>query len=79
MVRSTMQAQILPVFIVLISCSAMHDQDGPYVAKRFYDKLFGKNQVEADDVPYALDYAVTELRKSGAPPERWATFIHMGA
>jgi hypothetical protein len=57
----------------------MSDQDGPYVAQHFYGKLLEKNQIEADDVPYALDYAVTELRKSGAHPERWATFIHMGA
>jgi hypothetical protein len=58
---------------------AMSDVDGPYIAKRFYDKLFEKSHIEADDIPYALDYAVTELRKSGVPPERWATFIHMGA
>jgi hypothetical protein len=57
----------------------MCDQDGPHVAERFYNKLFEKEQITADDVPYALDHAVTELRRSGVPPERWATFIHMGA
>jgi hypothetical protein len=62
-----------------ISHRAMGDEDGPYVAKFFYDQLFEKTHVKADDIPYALDYAVTELRKSGVPPERWATFIHMGA
>jgi hypothetical protein len=67
------------VCTALISRRAMSDDDGPYVAKLFYDKLFEKTQIEADDIPYALDYAVTELRKSGVSLERWATFIHMGA
>jgi hypothetical protein len=57
----------------------MNDEDGPYVAERFYKKLFEKERIVADDVAYALDYAVTELRRSGVPPERWATFIHVGA
>jgi hypothetical protein len=57
----------------------MSDEDGPYVAKCFYDKLFEKEQITVDDVPFALDHAVQELRRSGAPPERWATFIHVGA
>jgi hypothetical protein len=57
----------------------MNDADGPLVAKRFYEKLFAKDDITLDAVPYALDYAVAELRKSGVPPERWATFIHMGA
>jgi hypothetical protein len=57
----------------------MHDADGPQVAKMFYEKLFEKDAISADDIPYALDYAVGKLRESGVPPERWATFIHMGA
>jgi hypothetical protein len=57
----------------------MSDQDGPYVAKRFYEKLFEADTIDANTVPYALDHAVTALRNSGVPPERWATFIHMGA
>jgi hypothetical protein len=57
----------------------MGDQDGPMIAKLFYEKLFSKEQISVDDIPYALDYAVGELRKTGAPYERWATFIHMGA
>jgi hypothetical protein len=57
----------------------MSDEDGPYVAKRFYDKLFEKKQIEPADVPYALDHAVRAFRDTGAPPERWATFVHMGA
>ena len=57
----------------------MSDSDGPRVAKWFYEKLFEQETITVDAIPYALDYAVNELRKSGAPPQRWATFIHMGA
>jgi hypothetical protein len=63
----------------LINSRAMNDTDGPKVAKLFYEKLFAEEIITLDAIPYALDYAVGELRKSGAPPERWATFIHMGA
>jgi hypothetical protein len=58
---------------------AMNDADGPFVARRFYGRLFEGGGVGLDDVPYALDDAVAALRAQGAPPERWATFIHMGA
>jgi hypothetical protein len=58
---------------------AMSDTDGPQVAKLFYERLFAKKEISLDDIPYALDYAIGELRKRGVPPERWATFIHMGA
>jgi hypothetical protein len=64
---------------VLTDDRAMGDEDGPYVAKRFYEKLFESESIDVDAVPYALDNAVTALRMNGAPPERWATFIHMGA
>jgi hypothetical protein len=57
----------------------MGDRDGPFVAKLFYEQLFTAEVIDADAVAYALDHAVAELRYSGAPPERWATFIHMGA
>jgi hypothetical protein len=57
----------------------MNDRDGPFVTQRFYEQLFGSKFVDVDAIPYALDSAVTALRESGAPPERWATFIHMGA
>jgi hypothetical protein len=57
----------------------MEDIDGPRVAKRFYERLFSEEVITLDAIPYALDYAVSELRKSGVPPHRWATFIHMGA
>jgi hypothetical protein len=57
----------------------MRDEDGPYVAKWFYGKLFEQEKIDIDSIPYALDDAVTALRMSGTSPERWATFIHMGA
>jgi hypothetical protein len=58
---------------------AMGDEDGPQVAEFFYKKLFSRDQISLDDIPYALDYAVGKLKESGVPPARWATFIHMGA
>jgi CHAT domain-containing protein len=58
---------------------AMNDADGPRVARLFYERLFAEKVITTDIVPYCLDHAVTELRRSGASPERWATFIHMGA
>jgi hypothetical protein len=57
----------------------MEDVDGPQVAKLFYEKLFSEEVLTLEAIPYAIDYAVSELRKSGMPPKRWATFIHMGA
>jgi hypothetical protein len=58
---------------------AMNDADGPRVTKLFYERLLSDEVITLDAIPYALDYAVGELRNSGVPPERWATFIHMGA
>jgi hypothetical protein len=60
-------------------CRAMADQDGPFVAKAFYEKLFENKIIGPDTVAHALHHAIMMLRKSGVPPERWATFIHMGA
>jgi hypothetical protein len=57
----------------------MNDRDGPFIAKHFYERLFDGDEINVDTIPYALDYAVTELRKTNASPGRWATFIHMGA
>jgi hypothetical protein len=57
----------------------MNDTDGPFVAELFYKRLFGEDVITLDAIPYAMDYAVQELRKTGVSPERWATFIHMGA
>jgi hypothetical protein len=59
----------------------MSDSDGPVIAKLFYEKLFENETIDADSIPYALDHAVSSLRKSksGVPWQKWATFIHMGA
>jgi hypothetical protein len=57
----------------------MNDSDGPRVAEMFYKRLFADEIIDLDAIPYALDYAIEDLRKSGVPPERWATFIHIGA
>jgi hypothetical protein len=57
----------------------MSDADGPFVAAMFYKKLFEGATMDVDAVPYALDDAVAALRKRGAAPAQWATFIHMGA
>jgi hypothetical protein len=67
------------IIMVLMSSRAMNDTDGPQLAKLFYERLFSADIITLDAIPYALDHAVNELRKSGVPPERWATFIHMGA
>jgi hypothetical protein len=57
----------------------MSDVDGPVVAEEFYQNLLSQDTISYDTVPYALDAAVAKLRKQGASPERWATFIHVGA
>lgn len=57
----------------------MRDNDGPFITKRFYEKLFAAETIGVDEIAHALNDAVTELRHSGVPPERWATFVHMGA
>jgi hypothetical protein len=69
----------MPRHLVESKRRAMSDEDGPFVAEKFYKKLFEGTLVDADSVPYALDDAVRALRAKGVPPERWATFIHMGA
>jgi hypothetical protein len=58
---------------------AISDEDGPKVAKWFYEDLFEKEVIDADTVAYALDNAAGQLRRSGVPSDRWVPFIHMGA
>jgi hypothetical protein len=57
----------------------MGDVDGPTVASQFYGELMKKETIDCDDIAYALDSAVQDLRRTGVPPHRWATYIHMGA
>jgi hypothetical protein len=56
----------------------MCDEDGPQVARQFYDSLFEKDRVDLDDIAYALDEAVQALRRTNAPASRWAPFMHIG-
>jgi hypothetical protein len=58
----------------------MNDMDGPEVSKEIYAQLFGgdSNDLNPDDVPYALDAAVQALRAQGLHPSRWAPYIHIG-
>jgi hypothetical protein len=57
----------------------MHDCDGPQIAQWVYEDLLEKKTFDLDSIPYALDNSVQRLRKQGAWPARWATFMHMGA
>jgi hypothetical protein len=57
----------------------MRDDDGPIVAAAVYSDLCRKATIDADDIPYALDAAVQELRKRNVSPGRWAPFVHFGA
>jgi hypothetical protein len=57
----------------------MGDDDGPFVAPEVYQELLAKEEFDLDDIPYALDNAISKLRDSGVEPSRWATFIHIGA
>jgi hypothetical protein len=56
----------------------MSDEDGPDMARWFYESLFASETMDLDDVAYALDAAVAKLRERGVPASRWALFTHMG-
>jgi hypothetical protein len=64
---------------VLTSGRAIVDDDGPKVAKWFYEELLSKEAIDTDSVAYALDFAVGKLRDTGVAPYRWAPFIQIGA
>jgi hypothetical protein len=56
----------------------MNDDDGPDVARWFYECLFARDEVYLDDIAHALDSAVAKLRENGVLASRWALFIHIG-
>jgi hypothetical protein len=56
----------------------MHDEDGPAIARWFYERLFAQEELDLDNIPYALDEAVEKLRGQGVSASRWALFIHIG-
>jgi hypothetical protein len=58
---------------------SMNDIDGPFMAKRVYSNIFQDGRLDLTAVPYALEDAVAELRKSGVPESRWATYVHVGS
>jgi hypothetical protein len=62
----------------LVACRLMTDEDGPKVARDMYERLLEKDQLDLDDIPYALDDAVRMLRDSGVSAKRWALYMHMG-
>jgi hypothetical protein len=56
----------------------MDDVDGPFMAKCIYARIFKDGHLNLDAVPYAVEDAVCQLRESGAPASRWATYVHFG-
>jgi hypothetical protein len=56
----------------------MHDEDGPKLARCFYEALFRQEFLDLDDIAYALDEAIQGLRSQGVPSRRWALFMHIG-
>jgi hypothetical protein len=59
---------------------SMHDLDGPMIAGKVYSELASAHSefMDPNDVPYALDAAVQELRRLNPDPARWAPYIHLG-
>jgi hypothetical protein len=60
------------------ACRMMNDDDGPVIAREFYEALFAREALDLDDIAYALDGAVAKLRDNCVPASRWAAFIHIG-
>jgi hypothetical protein len=56
----------------------MDDIDGPFMAERIYKRIFRDGRLDMGVVSYAVDDAVRELRESGIPASRWATYVHFG-
>jgi hypothetical protein len=56
----------------------MQDIDGPFIAKRVYRTVFQSGRLDLSVVSFALHDAVRELRESGVPASRWATYVHVG-
>jgi hypothetical protein len=57
----------------------MGDEDGPDMARWFYEDVMVHKVIDADTIAYALDAAVLKLRQKRPLPKWWAPFIHMGA
>ncbi|EIN04017.1 hypothetical protein PUNSTDRAFT_139059 [Punctularia strigosozonata HHB-11173 SS5] len=65
---------------VIATLWSMEDVDGPMIANSVYKDMFDSDAecIDPDDVPYALDAAVQELRRAHPEPSRWATYVHFG-
>jgi hypothetical protein len=68
------------IWLTSSTARSMVDVDGPMVAKSVYKYIFDSDgdYINADDVAYALDAAVQQLRGLHSDPSRWALYIHMG-
>lgn len=55
----------------------MDDVNGPFIMKRVYGTIFNSGRLDLSSVTWALDDAVRDLDKSGAPASRWATFFYL--
>lgn len=78
---STAGLQFAGFSSVVATMWAINDEDGPRVARHFYDYMLRRGLEECDisDAAAALNYAVMRLRRDhNVPPERWAPFIHFG-
>lgn len=58
----------------------MHDEDGPHIAESIYKALFknGVLNMDPDEIPFALDLALQQLREKKIEAIRWAPYIHIG-
>jgi hypothetical protein len=65
--------------VLTILSRTIEDEDGPAIAREFYAALLANEVIDADAVAYALDEAVSKLRRGDVPLARWASFIHVGA
>ncbi|EIN05289.1 hypothetical protein PUNSTDRAFT_137972 [Punctularia strigosozonata HHB-11173 SS5] len=74
------QAVHLAATLLLILLRSMEDVDGPVIAKSVYEEIYHEQAgyLNPDDIPYALDRAVQNLRRIHADPSRWASYIHLG-
>ncbi|EIN06809.1 hypothetical protein PUNSTDRAFT_136640 [Punctularia strigosozonata HHB-11173 SS5] len=65
---------------IIATLWSMEDVDGPAIASSVYRVLLGGDaeEIDPDDIPYALDDAVRELRRDHPNPSRWAPYIHLG-
>ena len=59
---------------------SMNDADGPVVAKTIYKALYegDAEYFDPEVIPYALDEAVSKLRRRRLHPTRWAPYVHIG-